>query len=322
MTAPVLKLGWAEIDITPTRPVSLAGSFDARMSEGVENPISATAWAVESGPDHAVFVSFDLIAISDELRDAVRACLIERGNGLNPMKIILHATHTHTAPENRPPSSMSFYGSAGVELRDIHADAMSVEEYVAFASERVADAVNQAWITRSAGGIGYGMGYAVVGRNRRWINAEGQGTMHGLNESTADRFRHIEGYEDHSLSIVATYDLDNRLTGLVVNMACTAQVPGESNPYLIGADVWYEARRELRSRFGDTLFILPQCSAAGDQTGYTQFDKQAESRMLRLQGRTKRQDVARSIANAIEEILPAIGREVDPAPRLSIWWKR
>jgi hypothetical protein len=140
--------------------------------------------------------------------------------------------------------------------------------------------------------------------------------MHGLNETTADRFRHIEGYEDHSLNIIATYDADNRLTGLIVNLASTAQVPGESHPYLIGADVWYEARRELRSRFGDALFILPQCSAAGDQTGHIQFDKQAESRMLRLKEWDKRQDVAHSITNAIEDILPAIGRDVATCIRL------
>lgn len=313
MTTSGLKLGWAEVDITPTRPVPLAGSFDTRISEGVRDPLSATAWAVEGGADHAVFVSCDLLAISDELRDAVRAHLKADEAGLDPMKVLLHATHTHTAPENRPSSTLIYGSSAGVELREIHANVMSVEEYVAFASERVAEAVHQAWASRSAGGIGYGMGYAVIGRNRRWIDAQGRGTMHGLNESTADRFRHIEGYEDHSLNIIATYDGDNRLTGLVVNLACTAQVPGESHPYLIGADVWYEARRELRSRFGDSIFILPQCSAAGDQTGHIQFDKQAESRMLRLQGRNKRQDVAHQIANAIEEILPAVSREVDTA---------
>ena len=33
----------------------------------------------------------------------------------------------------------------------------------------------------------------------------------------------------------------------------------------VSADYWHETRCEIRKRHGGELFILPQCSAAGDQ---------------------------------------------------------
>lgn len=318
-TLQTLKIGWAEVEITPQRPVSISGSFELRISEGVSDPLFVTAWAIENGVEQAVFVSCDLVTIPDDLRDAVRSRLAGRQSGLDPMKVILHATHTHYAPEVHVRASIIGHTSAvgnGVELDDISPDILAVEAYVEWLTERITEAIVQAWRTRAPGGVAYGLDFAVIGRNRRWVNQDGRATMHGLNESTADRFRYIDGYEDHALNLMATYDAEAKLTGLVVNFACPAQTPGNPSPNRISADFWQETRGELRRRFGEHLFILAQCSFAGDQTAFEQFDKQAEQRMLRLKGWTKRQAIANSIANAAEELLPFIGKEIETSPRL------
>src|SRR5690625_565086 len=65
----VLKIGWAEEEITPQEPVLISGQFHVRRSEGVLDPLTVTAWALESGEEHVVFVSCDVAVISDELRD-------------------------------------------------------------------------------------------------------------------------------------------------------------------------------------------------------------------------------------------------------------
>lgn len=46
-----LKIGWAQVDITPDKPVLIAGQFHARVSEGVLDPITATILVWESGAD-------------------------------------------------------------------------------------------------------------------------------------------------------------------------------------------------------------------------------------------------------------------------------
>lgn len=320
MTKNRLKIGWAQAELTPPSPVPIAGNFDARISEGVRDPISATAWTIETGEDHAVFVSCDLVTIPDELRDAVRSNLAEEASSLDPMKVVINATHTHYGPEVRVPSSILGHtssGGIGVDLAEISPEAMSVEQYVAYAARQIAEAIRRSWASRAPGGISFGMDYAVIGRNRRWVNADGGSTMHGLNEAAAERFRHIEGYEDHSIQLISTYDQNQKLTGLIVNLSCPAQSPdSEASPYEISADFWHETRNELHRTFGNNIFILPQCGSAGDQTAYIQYDKAAEARMLRLKGRTKRQEIACSIAQAVEAILAPIRQEIDYAPLL------
>jgi len=95
-----VKTGWAQADITPDQSVILAGQFHARVSEGVMDPITATALAIESGHDggsrgQVVMVSCDLATVPDELRDAVRARVRSRSTALDPGSVFLGATHTH-----------------------------------------------------------------------------------------------------------------------------------------------------------------------------------------------------------------------------------
>lgn len=307
-----LKIGWAQADITPNQPVSIAGQFYARVSEGVLNPLTVTALALESASQHAVFVSCDLVTISDDLSAKIRSRLkeSERANGLDPSNVIIHATHTHTGPEVRVPTSTSDGGLGfGVDLGD---HVMTPEKYVAYAADQIAQAVNEAWAERKAGGVSYGQGFAVIGRNRRWVNEEGNATMYRLNEAAVNSFRHIEGYEDHSVNLLATYDKQNNLTGLLVNVACPSQ-EGE-NAYVLSADFWHETREEIRRRYGQEIFILPQCSAAGDLSPHLLYDKKVHERMLKLKGRTVFEEIAHRLANAIDEILPYIGKSIQTSP--------
>lgn len=305
-----LRFGWAQADITPELPIAVEGQFHVRMSEEVMDPLTVTALVLQSGREHIVFVSCDLVYISDKLRDSVRKRLNDSKDGPDPRKVILNATHTHTGPGNmeREESTGSGLG-LGVEL-----DVMSVDMYVSFAVERIGEAVLQAWNSRKEGGIAYGMDYAVVGRNRRWVNDDDKATMYGLNAEISDRFRHFEGYEDHSVNVVAVYDSAEALTGLLVNVPCPSQET--ESLFAISADWWCETRAELRRRFGGQLFILPQCSAAGELTSHLMYEREANERMLKLRGKSAREEIGIRIADAVERILPFIAKEIDWAPVL------
>ena len=307
--ADALKIGWAQTDLSPDGPVLIAGQFHARVSEGVMDPLTATALAMEGPQDHAVLVSCDLVGVSDELRDAVRARLAGRTDGPDPMKVVLNATHTHTGPEVRTPSP-----DAGHVSRELCVElpVMRPGDYVEFAADRIADAAGQAWASRKSGTIAFGVGQAVVGRNRRVVELDGTSTMYG--NTDAPSFSHVEGYEDHSVNVLATHDGRAELTGLVVNVPCPSQV--SENEFVLSADYWHEVRLELRRRLGDKLFVLPQCSAAGDQAPYPPFDKRAAERMLALSGRTRRREIAHRIVGAVEEVLQVLDGRTDPAAPL------
>ena len=126
-------------------------------------------------------------------------------------------------------------------------------DYADFVAERVVDAVEQALKNRKPGGVSFELEQAVVGHNRLVTYAGGRSQMYG-NTDRAD-FSHVEGYEDHSVGLLYTYDADGGLTGVVINMACPAQV--SEGRTLITADFWHETREELRKPLGQSLYVLP-----------------------------------------------------------------
>ncbi len=326
-----LRVGWASVDITPDEPVVLRGQFHARVSEGVMDPVTATALALESVregevEDWTILVSVDLVSLPDVLRARIREHIGELQPDLDGSKVSFNATHTHSAPAfgsrtlDRDAAVAEEYGwdlpyewaDWGVEL-----DAMSGVAYREFAAERIARAVVQAWNDRQPGGVAFGLGHAVVGHNRLVVYDSGRSQMYGATDR--DNFSHIEGYEDHAVHLLYTWDADQQLTGVVINVACPSQV--SESIYEISADFWHDTREELRRRLGEDLYVLPQNAAAGDQSphviGRRNRGENAEQRMERITGRNRRQQIAVRIADAVTSVLPFLEEHIEWNPPLA-----
>lgn len=295
-----LKIGWSQQDITPDKPVFLSGQFHARVSEGVDDRIYATAMVIDNSHDHVIFISLDLVGFQDDAITHIQRKLADVQD-LDGAKIIINATHTHSAPETRiaNPAAGVTAGPPGI---DLGVEVMTAEDYIDFFTTQAAAAAREAWETRAPGSLAYGMTHAVIGRNRRWVNQQGVSTMYG--DTTVPEFAHIDGYEDPSINILAAWDLKGNLTGVLVNVACPSQVSEAS--FTITADFWHETREEIRKRLGEHVHILAQCSAAGDQSPRPIWGKAAEERMLKLKGRTQRQEIAWRLADAVDDVLPVI----------------
>lgn len=320
--AGALRIGWASADITPERPVMLVGSSHPPLSQGVADPISATVLVLESAregrpADMAVLVSVDLCLFSDALVERVRAMAGQRTPKIEASKIVLNATHTHVAPgsHSAAPDMIAKLKELGLELPaawtpwGLEMDGMPTVDYVEFAAARIAGAIEEAWTARKPGGVSFGLAHVVAGHNRLTAYANGRSQMYGPTDRPD--FSHVEGYEDHAVNLLYTWDADRKLTGVVVNLALSSQVTGGSR---ISADYWCETRGELRARLGENVFLLPQCSAAGDQSPSILIGRQAEARMERLAGRTRRQQIAWQIADAVTSILPYMEKHVDWEP--------
>lgn len=326
----VMQIGWASCDLTPDRPVFVSGQFHSRISEGVMDPITATVLVLDSetADSGAVFlVSCDVVAIPDGLRDLVRKHAKELLPEINPKNIIINATHTHEAPEIRVDSESPFaaegtkdeddFADNGISpipgLHELEKGMTLPAEYTMWASRRIAAAIAEAWKKRAPGGIGYGLGQAVVGHNRRVSYFGGASRMYG--ETSDPDFSHIEGYEDHSVNILCTWDKDKNLTGMIINVACPSQ--DNEGFYVLSADYWHDVREEIRKRFGDDVYVLAQPSASGDQSPHLLLNREAEQRMWRLMECSHRQDLAVRIADSVSRILPYIEKEIDWNPVLN-----
>lgn len=267
----LMKVGWAEVDLTPNRKVSLAGQFAPRVSEYVESPVTVTALAVEVGGERMVLCSCDLAAVSPLLLSDVRSCLKGKVEGLDVEKIIVCATHTHTsiaynrmATTNLGLSVLERYlpkemVSAG--KKEKNDDVMSEDEANGYLVERIAAAVEQAWNGRNSASFANAFGRAVVGHCRRVVYSDGSARMWG--DTNQAIFKELEGGNDSGLELLYFFDEKSNPTGVVVNVACPAQCVQHRR--FLSSDFWGDVKTLLRERFGDDFKVLGLCGAAGDQ---------------------------------------------------------
>lgn len=296
-------VGTASTNITPDLPVALDGQFRLRLANNVESPVTANVIAIESreGPtaaDAVVLVSCDLVYIRDSVRQRVRAEVKKRVPDLDPMKVVLLATHTHTAPVTR----------AG--RYPIPPNATQVDEYVEFLGHQIGGAVATAWKHRQPGTVSWGLADAVVAYNRRAAYRDGHAQMYG--PTNGANFRGLEGYEDHDINSLFFWNADGQLIGTFINVSCTAQeVEGRS---AVNADFWHPVRESLHERFGDQAVILGSVGAAGDQSPHLMYRKAADERMRKLRGLTRLEEIARRVVRAIGETYDTIqnDRHGDP----------
>ena len=92
-----LLIGWAEESLVPDKKVSLAGQFYERISDYVESDISATAMAVEADGDAMIMVSVDISSMALSLVEYARKKFAALTDEVDPRKIIVCATHSHTS---------------------------------------------------------------------------------------------------------------------------------------------------------------------------------------------------------------------------------
>ncbi|WP_152051190.1 hypothetical protein [Tautonia marina] len=296
-----LRVGATTISITPDRPVPLSGQMTTRIARNVETPVTATALALESRDgdqviDQAILVSCELVAIREGIIEQVREHLADRLPDFDPMKLVLSATHTHTAPvmaEDR------------YELPDDDT-IVSPTEYVAFLVDRIVEASTEAWESRQPAGVGWGLGHAVVAQNRRSVYADGRSVMYG--RTNQDDFVGIEGYEDHGVEVLFFWDKDESLIATAINVACPAQEVESRSA--VNADFWHSVRQQLRERHGENLAILGWIGAAGDQSPHLMIRKDAEERMRRLRGLDRLDEIARRIVHAWDEAYEGARQEI------------
>ncbi len=292
LPAAQLFIGAGKTSITPDGPVALTGQAHARVTSTVETPCTASVLVIEARDgekkvDELILVAADLVMFRYDLQDQFRQYLTERGVEFDVNKVILTATHTHTAP-------------AMLDDRyTLPDDCMKPSTYVEFLKQRLAEAIDKAWQSRKAGGVSWGFGHAVVAYNRRLSYLDGSARMYG--PTNVDSFSHVEGFEDHGVHVLFAHDREQPAAPIAVaiDVACPAQeVESGKN---LNADYWHDVRETLFRQFSPEIAVLGLCGAAGDQSPHIQWRKAAEERMRTARGLTRLQEIARRINRAVDD---------------------
>ncbi len=275
-----MKIGWAEVEFEFNKPIALVGQFAERISQYTEKPLTATAMAVEAKGEQMVLCSTDLVSVTIVLLEKVRTLLKDNKSGLDTSKIVVSAIHTHTGPgytgrgvnsatrgkKNSFRTQLEDFLPAGkkyVESADTteNPNIMSDDELLEELSSKIAKVILDAWNNRKEASFVNAFGRAAVGMCRRVSYTDGSAQMWGDTDNEA--FSCLEGGNDSGVELLYVFDCEQKLTGIVTNLACPAQCVQHRN--FISPDFWGEVKMLLRKHFGEKLFLLPLCGAAGDQ---------------------------------------------------------
>ncbi len=252
---PTLRIGWAEVDTTPTGPVDLSGQYYHRVSRGIHSRLTATVLAMESeGGDAAIWVALDLVTIREDFVAELRARVAREAPDLEGSRMVVNLIHTHNAP--------AVDTITGIGWLEELPNVLPAAEYRAFLMERLTAAVVEAWRGRAPGGVAPALGFARVGHCRRAVYANGTAEMYGRTDRPD--FIGMEGGESSGVDLLYTFDAARRPTGVVINVGCPAQVMEAT--YLLSSDFMGEVRQRLKDQFGPTFRTLGQIGAAGCQS--------------------------------------------------------
>ena len=263
-------VGWAEKSIVPKdKKVTLAGQLYERVSTHVESDITATAMAVEAN-DSVIFVSVDIVKITNAVKDRAREIFKSLNTEVDPDKIIMTATHSHTSLKTDPPGTVAKnivkeFMPAGKEYKtlvDTEADdVISPEDAAELVAAQIAHASNEAWQNRKKALYTNAFGRAAVGMCRRVSYDDGTAQMWG--DTNSANFVSMEGGNDSGIELLYMFDENKNLTGIVANIACPSQILEHQD--FISSDYWGKAKELLRRKLGGHIYLLGVGGAGGDQ---------------------------------------------------------
>ncbi len=100
------RAGAAEVDVTPTQfPVIVNGMFEERTATGAADPVMSRAIVLDDGQLKLAIVVVDNLMLPRDLLDEAKE-LATKATGIPSERILISATHTHSAP-----SAMGCLGS-------------------------------------------------------------------------------------------------------------------------------------------------------------------------------------------------------------------
>ncbi len=247
-----LFVGWGEADITPDgQAVELSGQYYQRVATGIHSRLKTTVMLLEQDGEASALIAVDVVGIPADFAKLIQQNAAAQIPELTAERVIVNAIHTHNAP---PLFAIRKWWMP-------EPGAISAEEYRKFLSDRITQALSEAYANRCASGIASVLDYARAGHCRRAVYQDDSAEMYG--DTSRDDFIGMEGNEDSGVDIMFFADENRKPTGVIVNLACPSQVMEAT--YQISSDFMGKLRENLKQEFGPEFKLLPQISAAGCQ---------------------------------------------------------
>ena len=208
-----LKVGAAVVDVTPQQfPVFVNGGMTSRTADSVNTPINARAIVLDDGQERIGIVVVDSCMMPRPLLDEAKHLAAQRTK-IKPDRMMISATHTHTAP-----ASMSCLGTDADPTYVPFLRAGLVEALVA--AEKNLEPAQVGWAVADA---------AEFTAVRRWIRRPDRIAMDPFGNPTVRANMHSgrvwddvvgeSGPEDPELSLISFQTTDGRPIAVLANFS-------------------------------------------------------------------------------------------------------
>ncbi len=237
-----LRAGTARIDITPDKPVKMAG-YGSRtaLSEDVHDPLSARVVAFENNGERLVLVSSDLLGFYGGTAEHFRKVILSEFE-LKPGELFLSAIHTHDGP------------SLTIDKEKGHPNNL---EYTRNLEARLIEVIRKALNNTGPVHIGAGVGYSPVGMNRRELRFDSSGN------SSIRLGRNPYGPTDKEVLVMKLAKPDGVAVASLFDYATHATCLGGKN-LTISGDVLGLAEQFVEKILGEEVIAPAFAGASGN----------------------------------------------------------
>lgn len=228
-----LLAGAAITDVTPRKPMFLHGyPHVERISEGIHDPLYASALIIDNGEEVTGFCAVDVIFISKEITAGVRK-KVQEETGINGENLMVSASHTHSGP---------------VTFSDIFYDPVVPEadpEYISFLTEKIAQVYIEAYKKRKECKIAITIADGTdIGGNRR---------------SKTDAI-------DPEVPVLVVKDAAKDKLVALSTIYCMHPTVLHEDSKLYSADFPGYTRQYLKDKLGDGAILLYHTGPSGNQS--------------------------------------------------------
>ncbi|HOP78473.1 MAG TPA: hypothetical protein PLD05_13340 [Thermogutta sp.] len=260
-TAPAMKAGFAERDISPDLGMEQPGGYGKSYHKVFHDPCKVRASVFDDGVKQVAVVGLDVLIIREPSVKRIREDVAQR-TGLDPKAILLAASHTHSGG----PTGMVLPGEfdhADDWVKHLAYEVASAADarYLEKVEKLTVEAICEAWEKRHPVLCGVGRGIEdQVAFNRRFRMKNGLTYTHPgqLNPEIVE----VAGPTDPEVTVLGVWSPDGKLEGCVVNFACHAT----TSPGGISANWIYYMEKAIRGFFGEHVTVVFLAGCCGDVT--------------------------------------------------------
>jgi len=289
-----LRVGVAEVDITPPKGFPVAGYYHERLATGTIDPLKARALVIRTEKARVAVVTCDLTGIAMDLTAEVRRRASAR-TGIPAGNIILTATHSHTAPDYAK-DLYEFLGtgksSATTEPPYSAKLVAGIADAIAKANAGAEPALLEAGVVRQETPVSF---------NRRFLMRDGSvQTWMSLDNPNV---LHAAGPIDPEMGLLLVRSPSGRTRGLFSNFALHLDTVGGT---LWSADYPYYMEQAARKALDPNLIFYFGNGCCGDINHVDPSKKE----------RNKTDYIGRSLAKTMQSALPGLHKIEQPTLRV------